>query len=503
MDAGIQKLRGFLAFGRDKDDHTQAQALREVLDSLASQSPLHALATLNSNFVPAVRSIGNLHMRFKLLESTLPEVERCLPALEHQVGISPLPLDHEISKAALVCDNFLKSVAAAYIGLAASIEANKLDSVLGHLLQSAARRGMQFLLRRQMLAYRAYATPSSSSWLQMHQLYRTTRSLRLAQGMGETQTVEQAYAAALLLAYADPNKFRRDALDQLLAAIEQLAPLAVIVEASSISDDQTAAPTRFFIRTDAGNAGFPLSRLLAGTARDGNFVLECRNLLTALERTLESKIPDESKRIIGSETTLLALRSAFGGQMTRRFHRQRFKPKAELVFGLASLITFLDGQATARRHEDRPVAELAVAASEWAIVDESPDGFRLRYNKGEQQQCQAGDVVGLQHKGQSRVHICLLRRIANIGQSRLEVGLQELASAAWVITLPISRQKAIFIPKLPGHNGRPGLLMAPGTMPPGGQIVIDLPGSGPARFHAAFCLEGNTVMELHLLEALS
>jgi len=503
MDAGIQKLRGFLAFGRDKDDHAQAQALRTLLDSLGGKAPLEAIATLHSTYIPAVAHLGNLHLRFKQLESILPEVERCLPVLETHVGKAHLPLDHGANQAALVADNFLKSIATAYTGLTSSIEANKLDSVLGHLLQNAARRSMQYLLRRQMLAYRAYATPSSSSWLQMHRIYRHTRALRLAQGTGETQTVEQAYAAALLLAYADPNKFRRDEIDRVRSIIDELAPAAVIVEASSITDDQAATPSRFFVRGDAGNAGFPLARLLPETSRDGNFVLECRNVLTALERSLEPKPGDQGKRIEGPEAMLLALRSAFGGQMTRRFHRQRFKPKAELVFGLPALIDFIDGQALARRHEDVPARLPEVASSEWAIVDESPDGFRLRYHKGEQQQCQAGDIVGLQQKGQSRVHLCLLRRIANIGQNRLEVGLQEIASAAWVITLPISRQKAIFIPKLPGHNGRPGLLMVPGSMPPGGQIVIDLPGSGPARFHAAFCLEGNAVMELHLLEALS
>lgn len=502
MDAGIQKLRGFLTFGRDKDDHAQSQALRNLLDDLSHQPPLQVIAALNGNYVPALAAISNLHMRFKLLENAIPAIERCLPVLEAQVGDAPLPLDHSASQAALVADNFLKTVAHAYFDLVHAIETQKLDSVLGHLLQNAARRAMHYLFRRQMLAYRAYATPSSSSWINMHSMYRRTRALRLAQGSGDQQTVEHTYLMALLLAYADPNKFRRDELSQLGGIIDQLASLAVLAEASSVPEDQVAAPSRFFVQGDAGHAGGPLAKLAHGTPRAGNFIVECRNVLTALDQALEGKSGPGTKLLSVTEPTLIALRSAFGGQMTRRFQRQRFKPKAELVFGLSALIHFLDGQALARRQDDQiPVPE--VPTSEWAIIDESPDGFRLRYHKGEQQQCQAGDVVGLQNKGQSRIHICLLRRIANIGPSRLEVGLQEVASAGKVITLPISRQRAIFIPRLPGHHGKPGLLLLPGTMPPGGQLVIDLPERGPTRFHAAFCLEGSTAMELHLLEQLS
>jgi len=501
MDAGIQKLRGLLTFGREKED--PAHALRSLLESIADQSPIQVMAALHANYIPSVVTVSNLHMRFKLLESATGEIERSLPVLEQQVGQSPLPLNHEVSQAALVADNFLKSIAAAYLGLVKAIETQKLDSLLGHLLQNAARRAMQYLLRRQMLAYRAYAIPSSSSWLHMHALYRSTRRLRLAQGSGDSQTVEQAYAVALLMAYGDPNKFRRDGMDALRQTLDQLAPLTLIVEAASISEDQTATPSRFFIQGDQGNAGCPLSKLPAGTPKANNFVIECRNLLTAIDRSLEAKTNDNNERIAAPEATLLALRTAFGGQMTRRFHRQRFKPKAELVFGLSNLIHYLEGQALARRQEDSHPPLPEVGTSEWAIVDESPDGFRLRYQKGEQQQCQAGDVVGLQPKGQSRVHICILRRIANNGPNRLEVGLQEIASTTQVITLPISRQKAIFVAKLPGHGGKPGLLLTPGSMPPGGQVVVDLPESGPTRFHAAFCLEGNAVMELHLLDPFS
>lgn len=502
MDAGIQKLRGFLTFGRDKDDHAHSQALRNMLDDLAHQPPLQVIAALNGTYVPALAAISNLHMRFKLLENATHEIERCLPVLEEQVGSAPLPLDHEASQAALVADNFLKTTAHAYFDLVHAIETQKLDSVLGHLLQNAARRAMQYLLKRQLLAYRAYATPSTSSWLNMHSMYRRMRALRLAQGSGEHQTVEHTYVMALLLAYADPNKFRRDEVTQLRDLVDQLASLAVLAEASSVPEDQAAAPSRFFVQCDAGHGGEPLAKLPPGTPRTGNFIIECRNVLTALDQALEGKSKSELQRIGAPESTLVALRTAFGGQMTRRFQRQRFKPKAELVFGLTALIHYLDGQALARRQDDQtPVPE--VPTSEWAIIDESPDGFRLRYHKGEQQQCQAGDVVGLQNKGQSRIHICLLRRIANIGPNRLEVGLQEIASSGRVVTLAISRQRAIFIPKLPGHHGKPGLLLLPGTMPPGGQVVVDLPERGPTRFHAAFCLEGSTAMELHLLEQLS
>lgn len=504
MDKGLQKLRGFLAFGREKSERDEPLGLRDLLESLHEKSSLEVVVTLTDVYLPAVAGVSNLHMRFKLLENSRTEIERCLPALEKYVGNAALPLSEKARNAALRGDNLLKMLASTYAGVASGIEAQKLDTVLGHLLQQSARRAMQALLRRQLLAYRAYATPSASTWQHMHDLYRSTRLLRLAQGTGDIQTVEQCYATALMLAYADPNKFRRSEVDLLRAAVDHVAASAVLVEASTVQENQPATVSQFFIKTDEGTPGKPIARVTAGTPRAGNFILECRHVVAALDRRLNpsdeaaaSPDPMTQPDLNTPEKILIALRTALGGQVTRRFHRQRFKPKADLVFGLPQLINFLDGFALARRQGDAQAQPGDFTLSEWAIVDESPDGFRVRYTKGDQQQFQAGDVIGLQQKDHGRIHVCLLRRIANIGNGHLELGLQEISSDSTIVTLPTG--KAVFLHNMPGYARRPGILISPRSLPPDGKLTIELE-TGSMHYTVSRCIEENPGVELHLLE---
>ena len=88
------------------------------------------------------------------------------------------------------------------------------------------------------------------------------------------------------------------------------------------------------------------------------------------------------------------------------------------------MISFIDGNAFSRRSVDAASRYDGrdFTSSEWALVDESPDGFRLRFIKGEKKTLGAGDIVALQPRESSKIHVCLVRRISS-SQARLEIGL--------------------------------------------------------------------------------
>ena len=127
-------------------------------------------------------------------------------------------------------------------------------------------------------------------------------------------------------------------------------------------------------------------------------------------------------------TSLTPLITAIGGRSSRRFSRTHFRPRGDLVSGLAAVISFIDGNAFSRRSVDAASRYDGrdFTSSEWALVDESPEGFRLRFIKGEKKTLGAGDIVALQPRESSKIHVCLVRRISS-SQARLEIGLQLLS----------------------------------------------------------------------------
>ena len=497
MDAPLQKLRSLFSLGRSADDLAEPQHLNDLLESLQSQPDQVVLTVLLTQYIPTVITLSNLHMRFKQLEKARGEMKRVLPRMETMVSDAVLPLPAKAAEMALLADNFLKNLANAYASIVSSMSAHHQDAALPHLMRSSIRRAMQILFRRQVLAYRAYASPSASSWQQMHDLYRAARNRNMAGGT-EEQTIERIYLSALLLDYCEPGKFPRPQLEMLRDLVYTLSAMAAVVDAAQFERDNASLASRFMVATDAGSAGEALSRTPENAPMFGNFIIECRAIVSALDRRLASGEKPKSSHE-APESMLLAVRTALGGQVSRRFHRMRFKPKADLVAGFINAIDFIGGGPMSRRHDDPAEIE---AISEWALIDESPDSFGIRYQKGEKWPVQAGDLVVLRTREETRVHVCLVRRIANLEQQHLELGLQELSPQAEVVTIADTTgqpMNAILLPRLPAFDGHVGLLVAPGTLALDTEIEV---AAHPlaSRWRPGKHAESNGQVEFHVLD---
>jgi len=510
METPLQFLRDLLPFSRPVSQEREAADVRQWLESIAEQPDLQVVRTLATEIIPSIGQQSNLHMRSRLLEEARAEAVRVLPGIEKQVEESLLPLSTELSIAALAADNLLKALSVAYFGIARSIQTQKLNEGLSHLLENAIRRAMQIIFRRQQLAYRAYATASASSWQMLHDLYLLARSQKLNTRNGGETPIEYLYSGALLLAYVNPNKFPRGDLPQIRACTELLAPFALISEATSDIRNTRSGAGQFVVIVDEGSPGRPLLRTPNNMSLVGNLVVDFRPAVVVLDRHLR-RTPGESESI---ELTLPAapamlrmLRTAVGGQAARRFSRTRFKPRADLITGLDEVIEFINGRALARRfndpHHDHQKWPLAI--SEWALVDESPEGFGLRYVKGDKYRVDAGDIVGLQPRENSKFHICIVRRIAS-QQGRLELGIQELSAQGVVIDLPpaaggIQRQ-ALLLPHMPGFGKTAGILARAGYLRIGNRFNFRDP-QRAVRFAVTSLIEANERLEFFSLERLS
>lgn len=445
-------------------------------------------------------------MRFKLLEDIRHEAEQGLPSLEAQIAHAVLPLPFDAATSALHADNLLKGMAVAYAGIAQSIRKTSQNGAMSHLYHRCIQRAMAMIARRQLLAFRAYAMPSAGSWQMLHELYQQVRGPVTKPLDGETAPIENEYLGALLFAYLEPSKFSRADLESINICSRQLAAYAVIGEGGAEQVDSRPTDSLFLVRPDEGTPGYAMIRLPANTSIFGSLLIDCSQVLAALDRNLTRRPGKAVEPDLDlPPATLQALRIAIGGKSTRRFSRTRFRPRGDLVAGLRHVISFLDGNAFSRRSVDSAsrYEGREFLASEWSLIDESPDGFRLRFIKGEKSLLGSGDIVALQPRESSKIHVCLVRRISS-SHVRLELGVQLLSPQVSVVEVVADNaveNQALFMHNLPAYGKFAGLVTGPGHYRSGQTISIRLPGRSLKRLIGK-CMEANEGLEFFALEQI-
>lgn len=198
---------------------------------------------------------------------------------------------------------------------------SQLEGGLSHLFHRNIHRAMAMIARRQLLAYRAYAAPSATSWQSLHDLYQLVRGPLNTPLNGETAPIEHEYVGALLFAYLEPSKLPRSELDTIHACSRQLAAYATIGDALADPAAVKHPDSCFLVRPDEAAPGYPLSRLPASVSTFGGLLVDCSQVLAALDRNLTRRPgkavePDLNaapamKRLLSSKPT-----KPFGNSMT-------------------------------------------------------------------------------------------------------------------------------------------------------------------------------------------
>ena len=477
MKPTLKLFRNLLPFS-ELPAERRAAAVRELLDKVSGLSAHEVVTELTEHVIPAIAEQKNFHMRFKLLEEALVEADKALPVVERHIDLSPLPLPVAATTSALAADNLMKALVAGYLKLAKTIFQGSQQESLIRIFQRATHRAMMLLARRQQLAYRSYAKPSESTWSMLHELCRMARALRAHLAKEEIAPIEHQYLSALLFAYLEPGKLPRGDLVAAIFCTRQLAKHAVISEAAPDAGNRKASAACFVVRPDEAGPGIPLLRLTPGTPLVDGIIIDCSGVLAELDRSLVRRPADDGESDPEIPDSLLqALRQAIGGRALRRFNRKAFKPHADLVGGIAHVIPFIEGDAHSRRAIDLVARHGArgFRSSEWALVDQSPDGFLVRFVQGENWKLGVGNVVALQARESSSVHVCLVRRVATTSQGGLELGLQVLSPQVSVVNLPCHGEirRGIYLHRLPGYGNRPGIIARPGHLASGHKVKLN------------------------------
>lgn len=503
MGSPLAILRDLLPLKQAVSAERTAETARGLMMSFANLSADEVTNGLTSRVIPLIAEEPNLHMRFKLLEELAKAAESSLKRLECRVTQAVLPLPREAKAAAIEADNLLKALAAGYANLVREINKGHLPE-LGNLYYHSALRAISTLARRQFLAFRAYAAPSATAWQMLHELYLMACNPSATSLNAETAQIEHEYLGALIFAYMEPGKLPRGELETIHTCTRQLAAYAAVSDSSpGIGNREPEAC--FLVRPDEGNPGYSMTRLPAETPLLNGLIIDCNQILAALDRNLSRPTGKPVQPALDASPSLLQnLRIVIAGKSARRFSRTKFRPRADLIIGLGPVVNFVNGNSCSRRaldgigrHQSRTLT------TEWSLVDEGPDGFLIRFIKGEESQIGAGDLVALQPRESSKIHVCLVRRITS-NAGRLELGLQLLSPQVSVVDVTSGRNASIrglFLHSLPAYGKFSGLIIPPGKLRSGQKITFNTLGQMQHR-QIGKCIEANEGLEFVALDSL-
>lgn len=462
-----------------------------------------ALATELQRF----RNTSNIRTRLKSLEVAVETAHKLIQESDKELDQATLPLSPELQQVFVSANGLLKTLAAAYAGIVDEISQKWIGIGFSKPLRLAVVRAMQFQAQRLGLAYRVYARGSNSAWAELHRLYRIARDGSFATSLPQdaAATAEQCYVKALLLAFAEPTKLAPGELERVRFYVERHAKFVQLEEAPHPMPAGQPMDACFLIKPNEARAGRSLVRSANAAIEAGDLVLRCGRLLTKLQGQIggiEKGIEPArlglplAARQPNYVALMRSLHRLWSAPPVRRFSRQRFKPRVDIVVGFELLWQFLAGPSNRRRTDELP---LKIETSEWAIGNESPGGFSLQYLAGNAGLVRVGEVVGLRPRDQGAVHVCLSRRVVTGDLQSLELGLQKLAPLGVPTAISMLGPEArggrkaqsirvIILPKLPSAGDGPALIAPAQTIRPG--ITASLPQrNGPIWFKVARLIE--------------
>jgi len=442
---------------------------------------------------------ANSRTRIKLLEASLDTVHKLVREAEKKLAESALPLEQEVQLMFIATNALLKTLAACYAEIADEINRKWIGLGFAKPLCLSVVRAIQFQAQRLDLAYRVYARGSMSAWSEMHRLYRLARNGGFAtqKPAGALASAEQLYVNALLLDFAEPTKLAPGELERVRFYVERHAKFAQLEEAPRTKKDDASPDACFLIKAKDSRAGRSLVRAGNPAIGPGDLVLRCNRLLAKLQGQIGGIDKGIEPARLGlplaaRQPNYMALmrnlHRLWSAPPLRRFSRQKFKPRVDLVVGFDLLWSYLAGPANRRRTDDLP---RKIDTSEWAIGNESPGGFSLQYIAGNAAPVRVGEVVGLRPRDQSVVHICLTRRVVTGDLQSLELGLQDLAPGGMptMVSLESTDKKGrkqvkavrvIILAKLPSAGDGPALIAPAQVIRPGVSVYLQQR-NGPLR----------------------
>ena len=463
------------------DLELRPKALKAWVESLPLAQTLDTSRQLGAYLATLNGARVAVDVRVELLEACRTVSDVLLDELADIFANAPQPLGPRGRDALQNARALAGELATGFQIAAADTAAKRLGFGLKKQLGLALVRGAQYLAAQVTASYKAYSPVPVGAWGALHQLYLYAEQNEVVNEPAEGAdgaTVAQVYCEVLLISLTDAYRLPQGELDRIVAQIGSLrAPVTL-----GQHRPQTRPGGHFIVPcdTDRGpkpalsandDTGGPNWRLFDANAivdklRARKLALDTNNVSASMSKALG----EDGAALIAKLMVL------WGDPPKRAYRRDPSDMTVAVCVGLKAISHFVnhDAKVDASTQElalkkgiTMPLPAMAeddsgrvVPIYEWAVVNQSAGGLKVRRAQGAMQPLAVGELIGIRAPGKPQWTIAVVRWITTLDDGGAEFGLQYIGTAlravwvqATIASNPQARQGLLVADEdSPGHE---------------------------------------------------
>ena len=418
--------------------------------------------------------------RAQLLDSCLTRAQVLLDELDDIYVRASQPLGPRGREALGNARSLAAALATGYRLAAADTAGKRIGFGLRRQLATCLVRAAQFLAWQTYASYKAYSPVPQGAWKSLHEVYLFAEQEQLVNDAGEHPdgiTVAQAYCEALLVSLTDAYRLGPGEIERIVALIRTLRAPVTLGQLRPA----TRAGGHFLVPCDTDRG--PKPALSANDDTGGpNWRLFDANAI--VERVRARKAALDSGNVSAAMTRemgedglafLAKLIVLWGDPPKRAYRRDPSDMTVAICVGIKAIAHFvihdsrIDSstmEIAVRRGITVQMPALAVdehhvpvPIHEWAVVNQSAGGLKVRRAQGAVQPLAVGEMIGVRVPGKKHWTVAVLRWITTLEDGSAEFGLQYVGMAERAVWVQATISSSL--------QSKPGLLIAdedsPGT----------------------------------------
>jgi hypothetical protein len=424
--------------------------------------------------------------RIELLEACRDQAQVLLDELDDIYVKSAQPLGPRGREALANARALAAGLATGYQIAAHEIAGKRLGFGLKKQLATQLVLASRYLAAQLIASFKAYSPVPAGTWQALHRLYLFTEQQELVNDAGEHEdgvTVAQVYCETLLVALTDAYRLAPGEVDRIVGQIRSLRAPVTLGRAKP----STRPGGHFLVPCDADRGPKPALSANDDTGGpnwrlfDTNAIVE---RLRARKQAVEAgNVSETMSRAMGDDGTQLLekLIVLWGDPPRRASRRDPADMTVAVCVGIKAISHFVSHDA----RDDVSARELAlrkgitiqlpalqadenqrlVPIYEWAVVNQSAGGLKVRRPEGASQPLAVGELIGIRAPGKAQWTVGVVRWITTLDDGDAEFGLQYIGAAERAVWVQATIASTL--------QSKPGLLITDEESP--GALILAVP----------------------------
>jgi hypothetical protein len=435
---------------------TRPKQVKAWIETLPLAQTLESGRLLCAHLAGVNRAKIDLEERLQILDAHRSVALVLLEDLDHIYGRAAQPMARRGCDALALARSLAAELASGYRIVLAEKAAKRVAFGVKKQLPALTLRAMQALAAVMRASYKAYAPVPQGAWKEFHQLYVYAEQAGIVNDAGDAEggtTVAQLYCESLLLALTDPYRLLPGDLDKVVTQIRALRAPVTLAQRRP----DTPPGAHFLVPCDTDKPPKPALSANDDTGGPNWRIFDATAIVERLrvrQQAFDSgNISSTMTKAMTPEALALAARlmTLWGDPPKRAFRRDAVDGSVAICFGVKNIAHFVAHDALAddaaqahglREGLTMPLRALPedeagrlIPIHEWAIINHSEGGIKVRRSAGVAQPLAVGEVVGIKAAGVAAWRVGVARWITVFEDGAMEFGVQFFATAACAVWL--------------------------------------------------------------------